>query len=259
MKNILITTDFSEYATNALDYITQLFQYESCKFYILHVVKASSFISDDLMNMKPSSSLYSQIIESEKIKLKSEINRVRGDYNNILHEFVPIVDYDNFIDSVNQCVDKNDIELVVMGTKGVTNNLKKILGSNTSHIIQNSKVPVMAIPNNYKFKPVHKLLFTTNYKYDYSINELQVLIDIAEHYDFEICVLHLTESETLTVEQQRVKTSLSNAFANISHDFFEVKSTDFLKTTQDFIINHNIDVFTMMNRKQRFFDKLFTY
>ncbi|WP_191860961.1 universal stress protein [Hanstruepera ponticola] len=258
MKNIIITTDFSHNATHAAEYIMNLFQYEACTFYILHVVKASSFISDDLMNMKPSSSLYSQLIESEKIKLEKEVKRLGNSFNNILHELVPIIDYDNFLEAINQCVEKNDVELIVMGTKGATNSLKKIIGSNTLHVIRNSKIPVLAIPSNYVFKPVHKILFTTTYQNEYDKSELKILIDLAEHYDFQLDILHMSENNALTDKSSKVKTHLAKAFANISHVFVEEKHADFLYTIQNYIKTHNIDMFTMINRNVDFFDRLFT-
>jgi nucleotide-binding universal stress UspA family protein len=256
MKNILITTDFSKNAIHAADYAINLFQYEACTFYMLHVVKASSFISDDLMNMNPSSSIYSQIIASEKIKLEHEIDQLKNKHNNILHEFIPIVDYDNFIGSINQCVEKNNIELIVMGTKGANNSLKKIFGSNTMRVIRNAQIPVLAIPINYSFKPVHKILFTTNYKNKYKKSELKTLIDLAEHHDYKIHILHMSESNSLSQEAKAVKVDLEGFFTNILHAFVELEDSNFLNPIQNYIENNQIDIFTMMNRDYNFLDKL---
>lgn len=258
MKNILITTDFSHNATHAAEYIMNLFQYEACTFHILHVVKASSFISDDLMNMKPSSSLYTQIIESEKVKLEEAVKQLDNRFNNILHKLVPIIDYDNFLGAISQCVEKNSIELVVMGTKGATNSLKKIIGSNTMRVIRNSTVPVLAIPSNYAFRPVHKILFTTTYQKDYKKSELKILIDLAEHYDFQLDILHVHENNTLTDKSGKVKAHLDNVFANISHVFVEEEQADFLSAVQDYIKKNQIDIITMINRNAAFFDRLFS-
>lgn len=256
MKNILITTDFSKNALHAADYVLNLFQYQSCTFYLLHVVKASSFISDDLMSMKPSSSLYSQIIASEKKKLDQEINQFKNKYNNILHEFVPVVDYDNFIESISQCVEKNSIELIVMGTKGATNNLKKMFGSNTMRVIRKSQTPVLAIPSSYSFKRVNDILFTSNYQTIYKKSELNILIDLAEHHDYKIHVLHISKTNSLSEERENVKQNLNESFTNISHVFVQLEESNFLDSVKNYIDNNSIDIFVMLNRDYSFIDEL---
>lgn len=258
MKNILITTDFSKNANLAIDFVLNQFQYESCKFYMLHVVKASSFISDDLMNMKPSSSLYSQIIADEKEKLEKEIERLTAKYNNILHEFLPIVDYDNFIGAVKQSIDNYDIEVVVMGTKGATNSIQKLFGSNTLRVIENIKIPVLAIPDSSKIKPIKRIVFTTNLNRNYSLNNLKFLVDFAEHYNCEVHILHISESNKFTKDHENIKQQLDDIFKNTSHELIDVSKAGFLATVLNYIEANRIDMFSMVSRRHSFFEKLFS-
>ncbi len=257
MKNILITTDFSKPANHAIDFAINLFQYEPCRFYILHVVKASSFISDDLMNMKPSTSLYSQIIAEDKERLEQDIERLKNQYNNILHIFSPIVDYDNFIGAVKQSIENNDIELVVMGTKGATNSIKKIFGSNTLRVIENIKIPVLAIPESCKIKPIQKILFTTNLNRNYHKNDLKFLVNFSEHYNCEVHMLHISENSTYTQQQERIKQQLDDFFKNTSHHLIDVSKSSFLTSVVKYIESNEIDMFSMVSRQHSFFEKLF--
>jgi len=259
MKRILLTTDFSENANQAIDYAMQLFKYDDCQFYILHVLKASTFISDDLMTMTPSSNLYEQLIASAKLKLENYIKTFKLKYNNILHEFIPIVDYDSFIAAVNQVGEKEGIELIVMGTKGASNAAKRFLGTNTIHVIQGCSIPVLAIPNVCSFKPIHKVVFTSNYDVDYSLNDLKALVYLVEHHDYKIDVLHLSETKKLTTEQEAVKTSLKKCFKNATHQFIELEKEGFLKTITKYINTNNIDLYAMVNRKYGFWERFFTH
>lgn len=258
MKKILLTTDFSDNANQAIEYAMQLFKYDECQFYVLNVLKASSFISDDLMSMKPTSNLYNQLIDSVKIKLDNYLELLKAKHNNILHEFIPIVDYDNLIAAVNQVVDKHDIEMVVMGTKGASNVVKKIIGSNTMHVIQGCNVPVLAIPDNYNYIPIKKVAFTSNYENMYCPKDLHVLLGLVEHHDYQVDVLHISNSKTLTVEQEHVKNSLKDCFKNASHQFIEIEKGGFLKAVVHHIELNAIDLFTMVNRKHGFWESLFT-
>ena len=70
MKNILLLTDFSKNAQNAIDYALQFFLGEDLNFYILNVHKSSSYTMGDLMTTSPGSSVYDSIIKNPKAKLK---------------------------------------------------------------------------------------------------------------------------------------------------------------------------------------------
>ncbi|WP_223033487.1 universal stress protein [Hanstruepera marina] len=258
MKKILITTDFSDNANHALEYAMQLFKYEDCQFYILHVLKASTFVSDDLMSMSPTTSLYDQLIASAKLKLDKYIDTVKSKHNNILHEFIPVIDYDNLVAAVNQLVDKNNIQLAIMGTKGASNVAKKILGSNTMHVIQGCQVSVLAIPHNYNYKPIHRVAFTSHYENKYCKADLSTLINLVEQKDYQVSILHVSDTKVLTKEQEQVKASLDDCFENATHQFTEIKDGTFLSTISHYVESHSIDMLAMVHRKHGFWESLFT-
>lgn len=258
MKKILLTTDFSDNAEQAIEYAIHLFKYDDCQFYVLHVLKSSTFISDDLMSMQPSSNLYEQLISSAKLKLENYIKDITSKHNNILHKFIPIVDYDNLVAAIKQVAEKQRIELVVMGTKGASNKARRLFGTNTIHVIQGCTLPVLAIPDKYTFKPIEKVMFTSNYEMEYNYTDLKALIDLVEHNDYKIDILHLGESNLLSLEQESVKTSLQNCFKNVNHQFIELETKEFLKIITQFIKSNNIDLYAMVNRKHGFWERLFT-
>jgi nucleotide-binding universal stress UspA family protein len=258
MKKILLTTDFSDNAEQAIEYAMHLFKYDDCQFYVLHVLKSSTFISDDLMSMQPSSNLYEQLISSAKLKLENYIKDITSKHNNILHKFIPIVDYDNLVAAIKQVAEKQSIELVVMGTKGASNKVRRLFGTNTIHVIQGCTLPVLAIPDKYMFKPIEKVIFTSNYEMEYTYTELKALVDLVEHHDYKIDILHLSETNMLSPEQEAVKTSLQNCFKNATHRFIELETEGFLKIITQFIKSNNIDLYAMVNRKHAFWERLFT-
>ena len=258
MKKILLTTDFSKNANQAIEYAMQLFKYDECQFYVLNVLKASSFISDDLMSMKPTSNLYNQLIDSIKIKLDNYLDSIKLKHNNILHEFIPIIDYDNLIAAVNQIVSKHDIKMIVMGTKGASNVVKKLIGSNTMHVMQGCEAAVLAIPDNYDYRPIKKVLFTSNYENKYCPEDLTVLLNLVEHHDYKVDILHILNQKSLTVEQEQVRQTLKDCFKNASHQFIEIEEGEFLTTIEDYAEKQEIDLFAMVNRKHGFWESLFS-
>ena len=60
-----------------------------------------------------------------------------------------ISDYNFLSNSVKQCVDEKEIELIAMGTKGATGAKEIFLGSNTGDVLMKTDCNVLAIPENF--------------------------------------------------------------------------------------------------------------
>ena len=53
MRKILIPTDFSENAMNAIQYAIKLFKYEKCDYYIMHAYQDDIYADEDLLEKSP--------------------------------------------------------------------------------------------------------------------------------------------------------------------------------------------------------------
>ena len=80
MKNILLPTDFSKNSINAIGYALEFLKDQKCQFYILNVQKASSFITDDMMVVNSSTTIYKTLINSKKIGDKVYIVTASADF-----------------------------------------------------------------------------------------------------------------------------------------------------------------------------------
>lgn len=258
MKAILLPTDFSKNSINAINYALNLFVNQECEFYVLNIQTASSFITDDLMTTSTSASIYQTIIDTSKKSINNLIATFEKKYKNEKHKFQSIVDYDNFIDAINQISEEKKIDLIVMGTKGATGASKLIFGSNTVRVMQRCNVPVLAIPDNCSFSKLDNIAFASNYSSTYSNKELKPLLEIAKLYDSKINVLHLTTAKSLSSEQENNKRFLDSCLNLVTHEFINLESENIFKTIQDYITTNDIKMFAMMSRKHSFLERLFT-
>jgi len=258
MTTILLPTDFSKNSINAIHYAMNLLENEICEFYILNVQTTSSFISDDLMNLSSSTTIYQTLLETSKRSIKNLINTVETKYNNDKHSFYSIVDYDNFVDAVNKISENKSIDLIIMGTQGATGARKIIFGSNTVRIIQRCKSPVLAIPNGCSFTSLDKIVFTSNFSTLYNNNELQPLMDIAKRHGSKIDILHLLDKKGLSQNQEMNKAFLDFCLSKVNHEFIDLKSTEIFKKVQDYIVNNDVKMLSMMHKKHSFLERFFT-
>ncbi len=257
MKKILLPTDFSKNSVNAIDYAVELFKDVVCEFFVINIQKASAFVSDDLMAMSSSATVYQTLIGAAKKSIKNVINAVEKKQNNNLHIFHSIVDYDNFIDGINQVCEAKHIDLIVMGTNGASGVGKIIFGSNTVRVLQRCNTPVLAIPSGCKFTGVERIAFTSNYTNLYMEEELSPLIDVSKLFNSKINILHFAEGNELTQKQENNKILLESHLNNLTLDFIDLESKDLFKTVQNYITFNDINILAMMSRKHSFLERLF--
>lgn len=257
MKSILLPTDFSKNSINAINYAMELFKNETCEFYVMNIQKASAFVSDDLMTMSSSATIYQTLIDTAKHSIANIIKGVKEKFNNPKHKFYSIVDYDNFVDGINQICAARAIDLIVMGTKGASGAEKVLFGSNTVRVMQRCSVPVLAIPDGCKFKGLDKIVFPSNYLSLYIKEELAPLIYISNLYNSKIDVLHLANKSRLSQDQENNRAFLDACFSGLTHEFVDLEKKDIFETVQTYIKDNDIKMLAMMSRKHSFLERLF--
>jgi len=258
MKAILLPTDFSKNSLNAIDYAMELFKDETCDFYFLNIQKASSFVSDDLMTMSSSTTIYQTLIDTAKKSIENVITTIKDYYQNDKHTFHSCVDYDNFIDGINQMCDAVDIDLIVMGTKGATGAERVLFGSNTVRVMQRCIRPVLAIPDGCKFVGLNSIAFASDYLTHYNEEDLEPMLNIAMHHNAKIDVVHMLQQEHLSEDQENNRAFLDSIISNVTHEFVTLEKEDIFEVVKKYIEDNNIKMLAMMSKKYSFLERLFS-
>lgn len=258
MRAILLPTDFSKNSINAIHYAVKLFELDECNFYILNVQKASQFISDDLMSVSTSATIYNTLVDAAKKSIINIISQIEKSYNNENHTFHSLVDYDNFIDSINQNSKLYGIDLIVMGTKGATGFEKVLFGSNTVHVMQRCDLPVLAIPEGCKFKKLDVIAFTTSFSSTYAMENLETLNYLINVYKAKLNLVHVITEPDFEEELYSNLVFFQSNFINMAFDRIILKENDIYKTIHKYIIKNDIKMISMFRKKHSFVERLFT-
>ncbi|HMQ45406.1 MAG: universal stress protein [Confluentibacter sp.] len=257
MKRILLPTDFSKNSINAIDYAMEMFKDEPCHFYVLNVQKASSFISADLMVVNSSATIYTTIVDAAKKSINNITARIKKQYHNDKHEFESIVDYDNFIDAINEVTTKYHIDLIVMGTKGASGFAKVFFGSNTVKVIQRCHVPVLAIPENCVFSNLDKIGFTTSFDSLYKTKDLLPLTQLLNKYNSKLYILHAVGENNFAEEMNRNIDFFKSNFKDSTFQYLHVADKDVYKTIYQYSTKNDIKMIALCVCKHSFFERLF--
>ncbi|MEO9892333.1 universal stress protein [Aurantibacter sp.] len=256
MRTILIPTDFSDNALHAVNYAVDLFKCERVHFYFLHAY------ADEVYG--PYKSKNNEEIEIEKKKLKKQtekkldtlIDQIQDVPPNPRHSYEGIAVFDALVDAVNDQVNEINIDMVVMGTKGKSNDKKIIFGSHTVQLFKYVKCPVLAVPNDADFEQPKKILFPTNYMLPYKRRELKLLNCLSGEYKSEIHCLYISDFDNLSARQIDNRRFLSDGLPN-SYLFFEQTSVkNKTKAIQEYIEQKHIDFLVMVNSRHSFLEDL---
>jgi nucleotide-binding universal stress UspA family protein len=257
MKAILLPTDFSKNSLNAIKYAISMFQNTTCNFYLLNVQKASAFISDDMMVMSASTTIYETLISASKKSIDNVISKIKAKHLNDKHQFHAIVDYDNLIDSINQTSKIHHIDLIVMGTKGATGLEKTLFGSNTVHVMQRCHVPILAIPDKCVYSDLDDITFTTSFQTLYEPHDLKPLKSLVDSYNSHLRILHVFYENNFAVELDKDVDFFNTQFKNVTFECIKSDTKDFFETVRHYILKSQTKMLAMVNKNHSFLERLF--
>ncbi|WP_052461181.1 universal stress protein [Psychroserpens mesophilus] len=253
MKSILILTDFSKSATNAIHYAMRFFESESCVFYLMHVHKAGTFISDDLMT-SPTENIYESFTKEPKRRLKTLINDLKKMYPNPKHFYEVIVDFDVFTDAVKQAINQHSIDYVVIGSNGQTGAAEVIFGSNTINVIRQVFCKTLVVPAGYDYKPISNFLLPLQSDDTIENEELGVINNFVNTFKLKLHVLRVGKKDDITQnladDQDKLK-DFDCTYATEEEATFYEAVTNYLKT-------NTIDMTGLIVHDKSFIQRLFT-
>lgn len=258
MKSILLPTDFSRNSMNAIHFAMNLFKNQECNFYILNVQKASSFISDDMMAVSSSATIYTTLVDAAKKSIDNVISKVRGEFNNDKHTFYSLIDYDNFTDAINQVCETYCVDLILMGTKGASGFEKALFGSNTVHVIQRCSKPILAIPNGCKFSDLSKIVFATTNLKPFVIKDLEVLKEFVDVFNAKLSILHIADPNHASYKAFDNSVLYSTYFEDAKHDYIDSVSKDMFNEIHEYNLNNDTKMLVVKNKKHSFLGRLFS-
>ncbi|WP_116769527.1 universal stress protein [Maribacter litoralis] len=230
MKKILITTDFSDNAWNAVFTALKIYAEINCHFYLLHAYEPTPL---NLMGSKSQQRLgviYDSLSKYSAQELNETNTYLKAHHNNPKHQFTTISKPGNLEDSVASVIFKNDIDLLIMGTQGATGAKEIFLGSNTVKVLNQIKnIPIIAVPTGYNFQSLKSILFATDFSDSYKKNLFDPIIELSKIWNASIEVVHVAVDFYLNDHQDAHKEVLKERLSGFDIEFknipFEINTS----------------------------------
>ncbi|MGH1386740.1 universal stress protein [Kordia sp.] len=258
-RKILVPTDFSKNAWFALKYATRLYVDDECDFYLLNVFSASKNLTTSLFTMVEGSEAYESVKDASEKELNKIVDLLKvSEEDNVKHTYHIISSFNDVVEAIKDIVEKKDIEIVVMGTKGETNNHKAVYGSTAIKTMEKVRnCPVLAVPENAPHTLPKEIVFPTDYTSSFKRRELQYLTDIAKKCNATIAVLHISDKE-LNKQQKEQQKLLEEIFQENNYSFHYLPLHSINDAVEIFVESRDSDMVAFINKKHSFFDSIFT-
>jgi len=257
MIKILLPTDFSKASVNAIEYALKFASGNKTKFILYH-----SFIPFDSSFYGSPEFRKKEIIKIEQ-ELKKRIEKLKTKLLTNYPDFILETFIDKGVESrqIISYSTTNKIDLIIMGTTGASGLKEVIIGSVTVAIIDKSDCPVLAVPSNYKFKSIEKMMMPTNYAL-HDLIALKFLFQFSATNNSNIQFLHVSLKGTPTLKD----TELMEAFKKTINSLLKKKNKEFClhegndeeRSISSIVQKEKIDLIVMTTiRRQSFIDRFF--
>jgi len=188
LKNILFATDFSPSADLAAPIAVRIARRYGAKVYGVHVNRF-----DDYTAAAPNA--WAAMAEAAERETKEDAARLNEQLQGIEHEVV--IGEGRLWDVMSDLIEKKEIDLVVLGTRGRTGLGKALLGSVAEQILRQSPCPVLTVgphvnPWSDEYAKMREILYATDLATDNPISA-PYAISLAQENQAHLVLLHAIE------------------------------------------------------------------
>lgn len=209
MKRILIPTDFSESADRASDLALEIAKKLDLGVTYLHLI---------------STPVEWKKIPLEKEKVYPETKEAIGEAKDALFKLERKAEnsgvdtatslvFNTGIEEIQRYINKENYQLVVMGTHGVRG-INKMVGTNTQKVITRSPVPVLALKATDKASIPQKWVMTSDFEEE-SQAGIQKLMDLATSLGASVDALYVNTPYNF-VESPAIEEKMNHALSKFS-------------------------------------------
>lgn len=180
MKRILVPTDFSEHAEDALKVAAQIAKKNNCEIILLHMLELPHQSNDAIMGgvSIPESMLF---MKKANEMLDEAASR---EYLNEI-SVTEVVKMDKPIHGITQISKDYDVDLIVMGSHGSSGVEELLIGSNTEKVVRNSEIPVLVIKKNISNFNASNIVFASDFS-DEAKKPFEKLLNLSKLFESKL-------------------------------------------------------------------------
>ena len=254
MKTILCPTDFSTNAGNATEYACAFAAKLNARIILFHAYESPAAYTENEIAI--SHDVEKMLKEKVSAKLEALAKKLGKKYSGVTFE----TQYANGTgaDETISAANRNDADMIIMGTTGTSKLERLLMGSTTSKVLANAECPVLCVPGDAEFMDIRKIVFATDLNED-NISSAMTIAPFAMQFGAEIIFVfvddkHLIHSdEEINKMTRKIRTHVS--YPKIAG--YISKNTSVTKGIEYFLKKYPADILVMFTHHKHFPETLF--
>lgn len=253
MNTILLPTDFSDNAFNAIKYAMAFFKGEPSRFLLIHAYEEPHGSAGMLVSIRE------MMKEGAQQDLEGVMEKITSLAPEKHHQFEALAVYGSTTETIIDMAKNKRADMIVMGTQGASGLKERFIGSNTADLIRKASCPIIAVPENVVFERPDRIALATDFLPISDPEILTPLLDIVQHFKTHLMVVHAHQNGVFNADTGEVKESvqLQEQFKFIHDSYHYIKSEDPLKSIAGFIEENNVNMLAMITRNHSFYERIF--
>lgn len=244
MKRILAPTDFSPASQVVLPYLKAFHQRLQSEITFLHTYEARStssmLVSIDSILREDAD----RRLANWKAAFTKDLDSEAGVHTKAVKG--------NMVDVLKEMLEKESFDLAAFGTTGVSGFLEMMEGSFTNKVLKNTTVPLLAIPENYTYKPFSTIVLAVDDLVFDSPDLLQPLKTVVEAWNSTLWVYHKD-----TGDQSAPSIEALNDLPSVRYFHEPEDKESILQSILAFCADQDASLLCMIRHKQSFMERAF--
>src|SRR3984957_8588404 len=190
LQNILFLTDFSPAADAAIPYAAEVAKRFGAKLFALHM-------RTPVINPMTEPATWATLEKAADVEATIERNNLRNSFPGL--EPQVLIEEANLFEAIHDVVEKNKIDLIVLGTSGRTGVAKFFLGSVAEEIFRQAPCPVFTVGPYTPGKPlrngkINEIVYATDFSPE-SVSAAAHAISLAQEFQAHLTLMHVIANE----------------------------------------------------------------
>lgn len=241
MKKILIPTDFSKHAEYALKVAAQIAKKNDGEIILLHMLELPQQAGDAIGAGKD----IPEIMFFKNAAMKKLEDLMDEDYLDGL-KVSEVVQFELAFDGILKISQKNNVDLIVMGSHGASGYKEMFIGSNAEKVVRNSDVPVLIIKKEQENFQVNDFVFASDFS-DEVKRPFEKVVEFANKFDstLHLAMINTPNDFKSTSTSEEIMNNFISNFKVNKHQTHIYNETNIEKGILNFSNSINADLIGM--------------
>jgi len=161
IQKILLPTDFSVQAENALRVAADIARRHNAEINLLHMLELPMQLVDNVYGGSKSElpeAIFFMKLAHQKFQKMMSSPFLEG------IKVIETAEFDGAFEGIMEYANKYKADMIVMGSHGVNGLQEFFIGSNTEKVVRNSDIPVLVIKNKHESFEVHNFVYALDFQ-----------------------------------------------------------------------------------------------